>query len=85
MRIIFVHLCRVKDNKLSETMSMLMKDWAKFSVNAQENISSEYNGMNRTWYWWIKLSSDNEVKARDCTCNTKIRAINFFLLSNYKI
>ncbi len=48
MRIIFVHLCRVKDNKLSETMSMLMKDWAKFSVNAQENISSEYNGMNRT-------------------------------------
>ena len=64
MRIIFVHLCRVKDNKLSETMSMLMRDWARFFVDDQENINSEYNGMNKTWYWWIKLSSDNEVKAR---------------------
>ena len=64
MRIIFVHLCRVKDNKLSETMSMLMRDWARFFVDDQENINSEDNGMNRARYLWIKLSSDDEVKAR---------------------
>ena len=51
MRIIFVHLYRFKDNKLLETMSMLMRDWTKFFVNDQENISSEDNGMNKARYF----------------------------------
>ena len=41
-----------------------MRDWAKFFVNDQENINSEDNGMNKARYLWIKLSSDDEVKAR---------------------
>ena len=64
MRIIFVHLYRFKNKQLADKVSKLMQNWAQFFTNVQDGIDSTDNGMNRTQYLWIKLSSNNEVKAR---------------------
>ena len=63
MRIIFVHLYRFKNKQLADKVSTLMQNWAQFFTNVPDGIDSTDNGMNRTQYLWIKLSSNNEVKA----------------------
>ena len=64
MRIIFVHLYRFKNKQLANKVSILMQNWAQFFTNVQDGIDSTDHGMNRTQYLWIKLSSNDEVRAR---------------------
>ena len=64
MRIIFVHLYRFKNKQLADKVSILMQNLAQFFTNVQDGIDSTDYGMNRAQYLWIKLLSNNEVKAR---------------------
>ena len=62
-RIIFVQLSRFKDEKLLNTLSKLMRDWAKFFEDPSK-VDNKDGGMKEAQCIWTKVSGDKAVKAQ---------------------
>ena len=73
MKIIFIQLYKFKDNKLLREKKLMgkigkmMRDWVQFFLDPSK-VSNKDEGMKEAQYIWMKVSGDDEVKA-------KIRAI----------
>ena len=69
MKIIFIQLYKFKDNKLlreknlMEKIGKMMRDWVQFFLDPSK-VSNKDEGMKEAQYIWMKVSGDDEVKAR---------------------
>ena len=63
MRIIFVLLSKFKEEKVIEETNKMMQDWAQFFENPSK-VENKDVGMKEAQYIWMKVSGDDEVKAR---------------------
>ena len=69
MKIIFVQLYKFKENKLLkdkkllEKIGQMMRDWVQFFFNPSK-VSNKDEGMKEAQYIWMKVSGDDEVRAR---------------------
>ena len=69
MKIIFIQLYKFKDNKLLREKKLMgkigkmMRDWVQFFLDPSK-VSNKDEGMKEAQYIWMKISGDDEVKAR---------------------
>ena len=69
MKIIFIQLYKFKDNKLLREKKLMgkigkmMRDWVQFFLDPSK-VSNKDEGMKEAQYIWMKVSGDDEVKAR---------------------
>ena len=63
MRIIFVLLSKFKEEQVKKETDKMMQDWAQFFENPSK-VENKDGGMKEAQYIWMKVSGDDEVKAR---------------------
>ena len=63
MKIIFVQLFMFENDEILKTLDISTQDWIKFLLNKQDEINSNDEGIKEAQHLWVKLSSNDDVRA----------------------